>query len=182
MNLYATWANILPDFIRDNILDQLILPKVKAAMSDWSPRTSDYTLHGVVFPWLQYAGTRMEEILQDAKRRLKSWLKGWKPRDGVPPGFDIWQSVHEPGEWDTLMLKTVLPVLGTLLREKFTVNPRQQIMEPLEQALAWRPYLKSTMLDQLLEIEFFAKWLDALYVWLTAPNTNYDQVGQWCVV
>ena len=94
MRLYASWSPLLPAFIRDNILDQLILPKVKSAMAEWSPRSSTHSLHGLVFPWLQYAGLRMDEILEEAKRRLKSWLKSWKAKDGIPTGFGIWKEVR----------------------------------------------------------------------------------------
>ena len=52
-------------------------------------------------------------------------------------------------------------------------------MEPLERVLVWKPYLRSNMLDQLLEAEFFPKWLDTLYVWLSSGSTDYDQVTQW---
>jgi hypothetical protein len=97
ITLFSTWAPILPTFIRDNVLDQLILPKVQAAMADWSPRSSNYTLHGIVFPWLEHAGARMDEILQEAKRRLKSWLKTWRPNDGIPAGFGIWRDAYGSG-------------------------------------------------------------------------------------
>lgn len=36
------------------------------------------------------------------------------------------------------------------------------------------------MLSQLLEQEFFPKWGDALYVWLTS-EPNLEQVAEWCV-
>lgn len=179
VDLYRSWAPLLPTFISDNVLDQLILPKIRAAMADWSPRSSEYSLHGIVFPWLEHAGPRMDEILEEAKRRLKSWLKVWRPRDGVPQGFAIWQDVYSAGEWDSLMLKTVLPALGLLLRDKFVINPRNQNMDALNKTLAWRPYLRLSMIDQLLELEFFPKWLDALYIWLTSATTDYDQVTQW---
>lgn len=81
-------------------------------------------------------------------------------------------------DWDTLMLKHVLPQLGTTLRDSFEVNPRQQDLAPLEAVLAWKPLLRSSMLSQLIEGGFFPKWLDALYVWLTS-NPNLEQVAEW---
>jgi tuftelin-interacting protein 11 len=46
-----------------------------------------------VFPWLELAGERMEGVLDEAKRRVRSWLKGWKATEGVPIGLDTWRDV-----------------------------------------------------------------------------------------
>lgn len=52
-------------------------------------------------------------------------------------------------------------------------------MQPLLDAVAWRLYLQSSMLDQLFEAEVIPKWLDTLWVWLTAPQTNFQEISQW---
>lgn len=83
-------------------------------------------------------------------------------------------------DWDALVLKHVLPQLGTTLRETFVVNPRQQDLKPLEDVLAWGPLLRPSMMSQLIEGGFFPKWLDALYLWLTS-EPNLEQVAEWCV-
>ena len=36
----------------------------------------------------------MDMVLDEAKRKVRSWLKGWKVRDGVPKGLDAWQEVR----------------------------------------------------------------------------------------
>lgn len=77
------------------------------------------------------------------------------------------------------MLKYILPVLGGHLHNHFQVNPREQKLEPLLAVLAWKPYLRTSMLNQLLEAEVLPKWLDTLWVWLTAPKPNFAEVSQW---
>lgn len=81
--------------MRDNILDQLILPKVKKAVDEWSPKPSRSgkvrSLAGIVFPWLPLLGTRIEEIMELAKRRIKSVLRSWVVRDGVPGELEKWR-------------------------------------------------------------------------------------------
>jgi tuftelin-interacting protein 11 len=72
VKLYETWATYLPPFIRDNLLDQLILPKVKKAIADWNPRRATTTLQTIVFPWLPHVGPRLEDVVGDARRKLKS--------------------------------------------------------------------------------------------------------------
>lgn len=187
ISLFSSWrsSGLLPRFISDNILDQLILPKLSKAINDWSPprkgkeREKGSSLHHIVFPWLELAGERMDEILDEAKRRVRGWLKSWRVRDGVPEGLAAWRDVIQATEWDNLTLQHVVPQLSAHLREKFTVNPRQQELAPLTLVLSWRPLLRPSILSQIIEAEFFPKFLDALYTWLVAPTVNYSQVADW---
>ncbi|GAA6011278.1 hypothetical protein JCM10207_008285 [Rhodosporidiobolus poonsookiae] len=180
--LYTAWAPLLPRFLQDNVLDQLILPKVTAAIGEWTAsaqKRGGPSLHALVFPWLDLAGERMEGVMDEAKRKVRSWIKSsWKPREGVPQGLEVWKEAFSRTDWDTLLLKHVLPSLGSLLRSSFTVNPRQQDLAPLDAVLAWKGLLRGSMLSQVLEAEFFPKWGEALYLWLTA-EPNLEQVAEW---
>ncbi|GAA5884433.1 hypothetical protein JCM6882_005250 [Rhodosporidiobolus microsporus] len=183
VSLYTAWSPLLPAFIRDNLLDQLILPKLLSTLSLWSPsacKRGEYPpLHAMVFPWLDVAGERMEGVLDEARRKVRGWVKtGWKPREGVPKGLEVWKEAFPRSDWDSLLLRHVLPSLGAHLRSSFTINPRQQDLAPLEAVLAWKPLLRGSMLSQLIEAEFFPKWGDALYVWLCA-EPNLEQVAEW---
>ena len=193
--LFAGWKNsgLVPRFMSANILDQLVLPKLKRAIESWMPprRPSSSSkasgkekkdvpsLHHIVFPWLEHAGERMDEIMEESKRRVRGWLKSWRARDGVPDGLAAWREVIPKTEWDNLILQHVVPQLSAHLREKFMVNPRAQDLTPLSLVLSWRPLLRSSILSQILEAEFFPRLLDALHTWLVAPGVNYEQVADW---
>lgn len=96
IRLYEAWANLLPGFIRDSFFDQLVLPKLQKAVADWSPRKSNVPLHNLIFPWLPHVGLRVEEVLGDARRKLKSQMRGWTPTDGIPLDFLVWKDVSRP--------------------------------------------------------------------------------------
>ena len=78
-----------------------------------------------------------------------------------------------------MLLKYVIPKLGATLRDDFRVNPRDQKMEPLEQVLQWSDILRPSIISQVLETEFFPKWLDVLHVWLIQPRVSFDEVARW---
>jgi tuftelin-interacting protein 11 len=79
-----------------------------------------------------------------------------------------------------MMLKYVVPKLGASLRDDFQINPRKQDMVPLEQwVLPWSSLLRASTFEQLLEVNFFPKWLDILYIWLVQPNYKPDEVATW---
>ena len=93
VKLYEAWSTFLPPFIRDNVLDQLILPKVHEAVSDWNPRKDTVSLQSLVFPWLPHLGLRLEDVLGDARRKVKGLLRGWGAGDGVPEDLAVWKDV-----------------------------------------------------------------------------------------
>jgi tuftelin-interacting protein 11 len=78
-----------------------------------------------------------------------------------------------------MLLKYVVPKLGATLRDDFRVNPRDQKMQPLEHVLQWSDIIRSSIFSQILETEFFPKWLDVLHVWLIQPRVSFEEVAQW---
>lgn len=187
LTLYSSWqsSGLLPDFISDNILDQLILPKIKRAVSEWTPprkgksKSSGPALHHVLFPWLEYAGSRMDDVMDDAKRKVRGWIKTLKVREGPPEGLEVWKEVIQPSEWDNLILQYIVPQLAVQLREEFFVNPRDQDLAPLSAVLAWSKLLRDSVLSQILETEFFPKYLETLHTWLSSSGVNFEQVAEW---
>ena len=179
VRLYETWSDLLPPFIRDNFLDQLVLPKVSAAVSNWNSRKDKVSLRAIVFPWLPHVGLRMESFVEDARRKVKSIIRSWSPRDGPISDLPSWKEVFDASEWDNILLKYIVPKLGSLLRDELRINPRNQKLEPLLTVLQWADILRPTIIGQLLEVEFFPKWLEVLHIWLIQPTVNFGEVAEW---
>ncbi|KAI0769250.1 GC-rich sequence DNA-binding factor-like protein-domain-containing protein [Irpex lacteus] len=179
VRLYEAWSKYIPQFVQDNFFDQLVLPKVHKAVSDWNPRKHKVSLQSIVFPWLPHVGLRMEDVLGDTRRKMKSVLRGWAIIEGIPKDLSVWKEIFDSGEWDTMLLKYIVPKLGARLREDFRVNPRQQDMTPLQDVLLWEGLLRSSILSQILEKEFFPKWLDVLHIWLIQPSPSFEEIAQW---
>ncbi|KIR37793.1 tuftelin-interacting protein 11 [Cryptococcus deuterogattii 99/473] len=186
VHLVESWEPILPLFVKDNILDQLVLPKVKAAIEQWNPKRDKRERHpkslaSIVFPWLPLLGERIDEIMDLSKRRIRHVMRNWVVKDGVPEELRRWRKdVYSSNEWDKLIIQFVLPKLGLCLREDFTVNPRRQDMVPLQDwVLPWHTLIRQSMFSHLLEVEFFPKWLDVLYIWLIQPSYKANEVATW---
>jgi len=79
------------------------------------------------------------------------------------------------------MLRYIVPKLAASLREDLVIDPSNQNMEPLHRIAPWVSVLQPKVYSQLLEMEFFPKWLTTLHLWLTQPTSDYDEVAQWCV-
>lgn len=93
VRLYEAWSKYLPPFVRDNFFDQLVLPKVHKAVSDWNPKRHKVPLRTLVFPWLPHIGLRLEDVLGDARRKVKSILRGWAVAEGLPEDLEAWKEV-----------------------------------------------------------------------------------------
>jgi len=48
-----------------------------------------------------------------------------------------------------------------------------------QQTLLWVPLVRSSILSQVFETEFFPEWLRILHVWLIQPTADYDEVRRW---
>lgn len=59
------------------------------------------------------------------------------------------------------------------------MNPAKQDLKPLQDVLAWAEIIRSSIFSQLLETEFFPKWLTALHQWLVHPKASFEEVVQW---
>jgi len=54
-------------------------------------------------------------------------------------------------------------------------------MTPLNWVLEWftKKAIRGSIMSQLMEREFFPKWLDVLHIWLTQPRPGYEEIAQW---
>ncbi|KAK3842731.1 MAG: GC-rich sequence DNA-binding factor-like protein-domain-containing protein [Linnemannia gamsii] len=182
IQLLEAWAPpVLPLFMQDNIVTQLVLPKLHKEIEKWSPRDS-LMLHTWIHPWLPILGqSRMDqELFGDVRRKLSTALAAWQVLD--PSALTVltpWRSVFEAADMELLLLKSVLPKLVEGLGA-FEVNPRDQKIEILQAVLPWHPFFPSTTFSSLLVNEFFPKWHQVLYLWLTHPTTTeLDEISQW---
>ncbi|KAF9563910.1 TFP11-domain-containing protein [Agrocybe pediades] len=179
VKLYEAWSSFLPPFIRDNLLDQLILPKVQKAVANWNPKLAKVSLQAIVFPWLPHIGLRMEDVVGDARRKIKNLLRSWVITDPIPADLHAWKDVFDANDWDAMILKYAVPKLGATLRDDFHINPRDQKIEALERMFAWNGLIRTSIFAQILETGFFPKWLDVLHIWLIQPRVSFEEVAQW---
>ncbi|KAI7902092.1 GC-rich sequence DNA-binding factor-like protein-domain-containing protein [Cokeromyces recurvatus] len=183
VQLLEEWQPLLPRFIFENMINQLIIPKLSRAVSDWNPRTDPVMIHTWIHPWFPTLGAwRLAELCTTIRQKLSVVLRQWHPSDEsalhiITPWKDIWTAE----QCEQFMLKSILPKLTLLLREEFQVNPRDQNLDGLIWCLAWKNLLSDTVMGTLLKNEFFNKWHFVLVQWLSLDiySINYDQISDW---
>lgn len=196
--LLTAWRPLLPQYLWDNLIDQVLVAKLHRVIHDWESRTARASLHHILFPWLPLLGDRLDDCMTEARRRLRSTLKGWKMRDAdssstpshvtavreeehnLRRDIEHWREMFPSRhEFDSMMLVCVVPKLASHLQKRFKVDPSKQDILPLDRVLAWRKLLRSSVLVRLLEAEFLPKWLVTLHGWLIQPGVDLGQVAEW---
>lgn len=190
--LIAAWKDVLPAFVYANVLDQVIVPKLTSALSAWAPRSSSRRHRTSqdssrfpwwLFSWLQYLDERHTDpkqatgLLSDAKRKFRKILDTWDLRKGLIGGIELWRDALG-SEFGASLQNHILPKLGRHLRDEFEVNPQDQDLTALEDVLKWKEFFQPNVIGLLLVAEFFPKWHNILYIWLT-NDPNYEEVGEW---
>lgn len=191
-SLVVAWKEIIPPFVLANVLDQLVVPKLTDGLKQWKPRSSSRrhtSPHNSsrfpwwLFTWLQYLDERHTNprqptgLLSDAKRKFRVVLDTWDLRKGLVDGIQLWRDALG-SEFDVCLRNHLLPRLGRHLREDFEVNPQDQDLTALEDVFKWKDLFKPNVTGLLLVAEFFPKWHNILYIWLT-NDPNYEEVGEW---
>ncbi|KAF9969644.1 hypothetical protein BGZ73_007925 [Actinomortierella ambigua] len=182
VELLEAWAPpILPQFLQDNVITQLILPKLRQEVANWNPR-DPLLIHTWIHPWLPVLGeARLEqELFGDIRRKFAAGLTSWQVLDpSALQALAPWRGVWDPTDMELLLLKSVLPKLIEGF-QTMEINPRNQKLDMLQAILPWHSFFPGTTFSALLQNEFFPKWHHVLYLWLTHPSTtDLDQISDW---
>ncbi|KAJ5779532.1 hypothetical protein N7457_007252 [Penicillium paradoxum] len=189
--LVVAWKAIIPPFVYANVLNQLVVPKLGVALKNWRPRSSrrhagseqDGKFPWWLFSWLEYLDERHTDpkqptgLMSDAKRKFRSVLDTWSLRKGLVDRIEIWRDALG-SEFDVCLRNHLLPRLARHLREDFTVNPQDQDLTAFKDVMHWTPFFQPNVMGLLLISDFFPKWHEVLYIWLT-NDPNYEEVGAW---
>ncbi|KAI8828268.1 GC-rich sequence DNA-binding factor-like protein-domain-containing protein [Chytriomyces cf. hyalinus JEL632] len=130
-------------------------------------------------PWV-FANIINQLIVDPVRHKLSIYFMDWHPSHSQ--GLSLlkpWADVLSRKKLQSLITKGVLPKLVATLRHEFQVNPAAQNNTALEHVLEWRSLIPQTLLSHLLETEFFPKWIQILWLWLSSPNVSYDEVSRW---
>lgn len=178
VELLDTWTPLLPPWIMSNILEQLVLPRLQAEVEAWNPLTDTLPVHSWLHPWLPLMGARLESLYAPIRQKLAAALVNWHPSDcSAKLILEPWRPVFSQGVMDAFVITNIVPKLGVAL-QAYVINPHQQHLDVWNWVMAWQDMIPEPCMVTLLEKNFFPKWLQVLYTWLT-HSPNYEEVTKW---
>ncbi|XP_030274210.1 tuftelin-interacting protein 11 [Sparus aurata] len=172
------WAPLLPLWMLDHLLEQLILPRLQREVDNWNPLTDTVPIDSWIHPWLPLLQSRLEPLYPPIRSKLSNALQRWHPSDNSARLIlQPWKAVFTPGAWEAFMVKNIIPKLALCL-EELVINPHQQQMDPFNWVMDWEGMLSPSSLVSLLDKNFFPKWLQVLCSWLS-NSPNYEEITKW---
>ncbi|KAJ0124798.1 hypothetical protein J7T55_006139 [Diaporthe amygdali] len=189
--VFEAWQNVLPGFLKTQLLEQDIIRRLDEAIAKWEPkRKKQHNLpHLWLFPWFQYLPEHHLDpksstgLVADVKRKFRQLIDVWEFNRGVIPGLREWRNVlrnNRTDQWTPLVLHHILPNMARYIRKNFDVNPSDQETDVLSAVLDWLDPVSPTMIAEVIAAEVFPKWHEILYQWLIMDTVNYEDVAQWC--
>lgn len=178
IELLENWMPLLPGWIMDNILEQLILPRLQKEVEDWNPLTDTMPIHAWLHPWLPLMGNRLQPLYAPIRNKLAHALTNWHPSDcSAKLILEPWRAVFSRGTLEAFVVANIVPKLALVL-QNFIINPHQQHLDVWHWVMAWEDIIPLPIMANLLEKNFFPHWQQVLCAWLT-HNTNYEEVTKW---
>lgn len=127
--LLAAWSTVWPAWQLDNVLEQMVLPRIGRAVDAWDPLTDTVPVHEWILPWQQLLGKngQMEEaVYQKIRVKLAAALGGWRPVDRSARAMLLpWVGVMAAPAMETFLVRNVVPKLQQSLAD-LVINPMQQ--------------------------------------------------------
>lgn len=182
-DLLSLWSKLVPSWMINNLLEQIIVPKLTSEVESWNPLTDTVPIHIWIHPWLPFIREHLEtNVFPIIRFKLSNALNLWHPSDASAKAILLpWKPpVFSSGHWDAFMCKNVVPKLEKLLDDELVINPSEQNLDPWTWTFDWYDLISFQSFVSLLEKHFFNKWLQTLCIWLNS-SADPDEVSKWYI-
>jgi len=165
------WLPFIPEQLEE--LYPTLRYKIGVALAQWHP--SDPSAHTILQPWAKVPAPPLNPL-----QAVPCWpgppAAVLRPaRSALSPR--LCTQVFKPLHMEALLVRCVLPKVAVALRE-MPINPANQPLEPFNWALLWLGTAPTDQLAAIFDAEFFPRWLNVLFQWLTA-RPDYEEVTRW---
>lgn len=176
IELIEQWTPILPHWIKENILEQLVVPRIAERVNAWDPMTDEVPIHEWLVPWLVLLGDRIQAVMPPIRQKLAKALKLWDPMDrSALATLRPWKDVWSQGTLTAFLAQNVVPKLGNSL-DTMELNPIQNPEYPeWEACMEWLELTHPDAIANIVTKFFFPRvriWFQ-FFFWKFRKNSQF---------
>ena len=172
------WRALVPPWIMQHVLEQLVLVRLQAEVELWNPLTDTSPIHTWLHPWLPPLGSRLDIVYPTIRNKLSSALSSWQPTDRSAKLILLpWKDVFTRAAMAAFLTKNIVPKLEALLAT-MPITPQNQDLSMWKAVTDWAELLPPPQLAAMMAQSFFPRWLQVLAAWLNS-TPNYEEVVGW---
>eukprot|EP00467_Chlorarachnion_reptans_P007397 CAMPEP_0114538164 /NCGR_PEP_ID=MMETSP0109-20121206/29985_1 /TAXON_ID=29199 /ORGANISM="Chlorarachnion reptans, Strain CCCM449" /LENGTH=859 /DNA_ID=CAMNT_0001722141 /DNA_START=192 /DNA_END=2768 /DNA_ORIENTATION=+ len=177
----------LPARVFHYLLTDVVGPRLRMEVSNWSPTRDRVPIHLWMHPWLDVLPkTVLDNLFALIRTKLSDALRGWKPKDASALVLiEPWHPVWSRSDMWNFLTRAIIPKLRALcVRDGgIPVNPSSENPEPFKAVVRWHKVVPHHALVSLLLNGFFPNWVRALHAWLQSPSQEnkkkFAQIAKW---
>ncbi|VDO20771.1 unnamed protein product [Heligmosomoides polygyrus] len=180
LRIIEMWLPVLPGWMKENILEQVIVPRIDDRVASWDPLTDSVPIHSWLVPWLAVLGDRLQPVMAPIRQKLAKALRLWNPTDHSAMAIlKPWCGVWTAATMSAFLAQNVVPKLEKCL-DTMNLNPREnKKCEEWYACMSWIGMISADTIASIVTKYFFPRWYSALCQWLDSPRAILDEVKMW---
>uniref|UniRef100_A0A0N5AM51 G-patch domain-containing protein n=1 Tax=Syphacia muris TaxID=451379 RepID=A0A0N5AM51_9BILA len=180
LHVVEKWLPLLPIWMRENLLEQVIIPRISTQVDEWNPMVDHIPIHTWLHPWLDIMGDRLQPVFSPIRQKLAKALSKWIPTDySAISILRPWKQCFEPATMSAFLAMNIVPKLEKALWDMEYDPTKNTRYEEFYATLMWIELLGLETVAAILVKSFFPKWHQTLCIWLDAPQVVMSEVAMW---
>ncbi|KAK6103807.1 GC-rich sequence DNA-binding factor-like family protein [Brugia pahangi] len=180
LHVVEKWLPMLPLWMRENLLEQIVIPRIAAQVDEWNPLTDRIPIHTWLHPWLDVMGDRLQPIFSPIRQKLAKALKEWNPTDrSALSMLRPWKGCFASATMSAFLAMNIIPKLEKALQEMIYDPTKNHRYDEFYAALDWTELIGAEGIAAVLVRSFFPKWYETLCIWLESPRVVAQEVVMW---
>ncbi|GMT13901.1 hypothetical protein PFISCL1PPCAC_5198 [Pristionchus fissidentatus] len=183
MHLVETWLPVMPPWMRDKFIEQLLVPRITTRVEEWDPLTDAKPIHQWLVPWKEVVGDRLLPCFPPIRQKLAKALRLWTSTDNsalliLTPWRDVWT----PATMSAFVQQNIVPKLREGLIQMNLDPSRNPLYKEFLACVQWMQpegLASPDVIANLLVETFFPRWYETLCFWLDSPSVVMTEVKSW---
>lgn len=170
VGLVQKWMEILPSWVLENFLEQVLIHRIKAQVDEWDPVTDTIPIESWLLPWHSTMGDRLLNTYSTLRQKLSKGLRGWMPPDRS--ALEIirpWKNIFSSSTMHAFVSMNIVPKLESALWT-IDISTTKEFDELF--LFDWLDVVSVDVISHLLVKHFFPRYYEHLCYQLNSPRMS----------